>query len=170
MLYLGLHIGVFYKVLVWWQNSLLKHLLTPLSSETIQRYYSSNQSSIFCNQTILYQNTSLWNTIINYWYHKNVSNILLTVTNIFFLFYFLQVRTILLCCGFLFRFHNFSWYFLRTIALFQFFRVSYASYDIQLCRLVMAPLVIKHYWNEVILTGQNPPLNCCQHLELFTAF
>ena len=28
-----------------------------------------------------------------------------------------------------------------------------------------ASLVNKHYQNEVTLTGQNPPLKCCQPLE-----
>ena len=29
-------------------------------------------------------------------------------------------------------------------------------------------LLNKPYENEVTLTGQNPPLKCCQHLELLT--
>ena len=33
-----------------------------------------------------------------------------------------------------------------------------------------APLVNKHYQNEVILTGQSPPLKCCQPFEILTHF
>ena len=35
------------------------------------------------------------------------------------------------------------------------------SEDIQLRAKQTAPLVNKHYQNEVTLTGQNPPLKCC---------
>ena len=33
-----------------------------------------------------------------------------------------------------------------------------------------APLVNKNYQNEVTLTGQSPPLKCCQPLEILTHF
>ena len=33
-----------------------------------------------------------------------------------------------------------------------------------------APLLNKHYQNEVTLTGQNPPLKFCQSLEILTHF
>ena len=36
---------------------------------------------------------------------------------------------------------------------------------VQLRAKQTAPLVNKHYQNEVILTGQNPPLKCRQPLE-----
>ena len=35
---------------------------------------------------------------------------------------------------------------------------EYGKKDIQLCRLEMAPLLNKYYWNEATLTGQNPSL------------
>ena len=41
---------------------------------------------------------------------------------------------------------------------------------IQLRAKQTAPLVNKHYQNEVTLTGQNPPLKCCQPLEILTHF
>ena len=41
---------------------------------------------------------------------------------------------------------------------------------IQLCRLEMAPLLNKYYWNEDILTGQNPPLKYSYPLELLAQF
>ena len=37
--------------------------------------------------------------------------------------------------------------------------------SLQLRAKQTAPLVNKHYQNEVTLTGQNPPLKCCQPLE-----
>ena len=36
---------------------------------------------------------------------------------------------------------------------------------VQLRAKQTAPLVNKHYQNKVTLTGQNPPLKCCQPLE-----
>ena len=36
---------------------------------------------------------------------------------------------------------------------------------IQLLTFAYKRLLNKPYENEVILTGQNPPLKCCQHLE-----
>ena len=33
-----------------------------------------------------------------------------------------------------------------------------------------APLINKHYQNEVTLTGKSPPLKCCQPLEILTHF
>ena len=41
---------------------------------------------------------------------------------------------------------------------------------VQLRAKQTAPLVNKHYQNEVTLTGQNPPLKCCQPLEILTHF
>ena len=42
--------------------------------------------------------------------------------------------------------------------------------SIQLRAKETAHLVNKHYQNEVILTGQNPPLKYCQPLEILTQF
>ena len=39
-------------------------------------------------------------------------------------------------------------------------------HNIQLIAKQTASLVNKHYQNEVTLTGQNPPLKCCQPLEI----
>ena len=41
---------------------------------------------------------------------------------------------------------------------------------IQLRAKQTAPLVDKHYQNEATLTGQNPPLKCCQPLKILTHF
>ena len=41
---------------------------------------------------------------------------------------------------------------------------------IQLCRLEMAPVLNKYYWNEVTLTGQNPPLRFCSLLSFSHSF
>ena len=45
-----------------------------------------------------------------------------------------------------------------------------AYLSLQLRAKQTAPLVNKHYQNEVTLTGQNPPLKCCQPLEILTHF
>ena len=42
--------------------------------------------------------------------------------------------------------------------------------NLQLRGKQTAPLVNKHYQNEVTLTGQSPPLKCCQPLEILTHF
>ena len=42
--------------------------------------------------------------------------------------------------------------------------------DIKLRAKQTAHLVNKHYENNVILTGQNLPLKCCQPLENLTQF
>ena len=42
--------------------------------------------------------------------------------------------------------------------------------DIQLRAKQTAHLLNKHYQNEVTLTGQSPPLKCCQPLEILTRF
>ena len=44
------------------------------------------------------------------------------------------------------------------------------SEDIKLRAKQTAPLVNKHYQNEVILTGPRPPLKCCQPLKIQTHF
>ena len=41
------------------------------------------------------------------------------------------------------------------LLLLLFTYINYSLKYIQLCRLEMAPLLSKHYWNEVYLTGQN---------------
>ena len=40
--------------------------------------------------------------------------------------------------------------------------------EIQSWTFAYIQLLNKPYENEVTLTGQNPPLKCCQHLELLT--
>ena len=44
------------------------------------------------------------------------------------------------------------------------------SLDLQLLNFAYKRLLNKPYENEVTLTGQNPPLKCCQPLELLTYF
>ena len=44
--------------------------------------------------------------------------------------------------------------------------LSLAKEKIQLLNFAYKRLLNKPYENEVTLTGQNPPLKCCQHLEL----
>ena len=46
---------------------------------------------------------------------------------------------------------------------------SYGCF-VQLRAKQTAPLVNKHYQNEVTLTGQRPPLKCCQPLEILTLY
>ena len=41
---------------------------------------------------------------------------------------------------------------------------------LQLTATQTAPLVNKHYQNEITLTGQKPALKCCQPLEILTHF
>ena len=41
---------------------------------------------------------------------------------------------------------------------------------VQLRAKQTAPLVNKHYQNDVTLTGQSPPLTCCQPLEILTLY
>ena len=41
---------------------------------------------------------------------------------------------------------------------------------VQLRSKQTAPLVNKHYQNKVTLTGQSPPLKCCQPLKILTHF
>ena len=43
---------------------------------------------------------------------------------------------------------------------------NYKLNDIQLSKSDYKRLLHKPYVNEVYLTGQNPPLKCCQHLEI----
>ena len=38
--------------------------------------------------------------------------------------------------------------------------------DLQLPTFAFTRLLNKPYENEVTLTGQKPPLNCCMHLEI----
>ena len=38
--------------------------------------------------------------------------------------------------------------------------------QLQLRAKQIAPLLRKHYQNDVPLTGENPPLKCCQPLEI----
>ena len=40
------------------------------------------------------------------------------------------------------------------------------SVEIQLPTFAFTRLLNKPYENEVTLTGQNPPLKCCQHIEI----
>ena len=46
-----------------------------------------------------------------------------------------------------------------------YFQMNSFKMEVQLRAKRTAPLVNKHYQNEVTLTGQSPPLKCCQPLE-----
>ena len=50
------------------------------------------------------------------------------------------------------------------------FMCYYQKLELQLRAKQTAPLVNKHYKNEVTLTGQSLPLKCCQPLEILTHF
>ena len=48
--------------------------------------------------------------------------------------------------------------------------IQCAMEDIQFTKINIVPLVNKPYVNRVTLTGQNPPLKCCQPLEFSVQF
>ena len=54
----------------------------------------------------------------------------------------------------------------NTGECFQLSRETGVHLIIQLPTFAYTRLLIKLYENEVTLTGQNPPLKCCQHLEI----
>ena len=54
---------------------------------------------------------------------------------------------------------------LQTKSTHLYLLLSFSA-NIQLRAKQTAPLVNKHYQNDVTLTGYNPPLKCCQPLEI----
>ena len=50
------------------------------------------------------------------------------------------------------------------------FAIDLSCYHLQLRAKQTTLLVNKHYQNEVTLTGQSPPLKCCQPLKILTHF
>ena len=48
--------------------------------------------------------------------------------------------------------------------------IFFVCNDIQLWTFAHVRLLNKPYENQVTLTGQNPPLKCCQPLEILTQF
>ena len=53
----------------------------------------------------------------------------------------------------------------QNLSKLLFHRAMTIEFHIQFKAKQTAPLLNKHYQNEVTLTGQNPPLKCCQPLE-----
>ena len=64
----------------------------------------------------------------------------------------------------------FTYYMNTSFQHFTFTLLTGGTIKVQLRAKQTAHLVNKHYQNEVTLTGQNPPLQCCQPLEILTHF